>query len=105
MTEIAARYVQLAAYVTHQEIERRQRFGHPVPQSLRDLDAALHKALLSNPGQQVCQTVTGTTQWETAKERARRLGVDSRTVRRHAHRYGGRKVGQQWAFPLHEEQL
>lgn len=101
MTDIPARYVRLAAFVTHQEIHRRQLFGHPIPQSLRDLDRVLHAAILAEPGQHARQSPGEPTQSaETVTQRAHRLGISPRSLRRHAHSYGGRKVGTQWTFPL-----
>ncbi|UUO03857.1 helix-turn-helix domain-containing protein [Mycolicibacterium novocastrense] len=103
MTDVPAHHVRAAAHVVREEIVRRQRFGIPIPNGLRDLDAALFFALLSEAGQQTCQTPSDTEQsWETATQRAQRLGVHPRTIRRHAHRHGGRKIGQQWTFPTQQ---
>lgn len=84
-------------YVIDAEIERRTRYGHPIPGMLREIRTQLTRAL-SAPGHQTCQTPTRAERFETARQRADRLGVTPRTVRRRAQASGARRVGHQWIF-------
>lgn len=94
MTDIPARYVRLAAYVVGEELARRQRYGHPIPQALHQLLAALNSAL-SVCGQPAPPDVS---RLKTTKQLATEWGCTARTVRRKAAAAGGRKIHNRWIF-------
>lgn len=98
MTELSPRHLRIAAYVVGEDLARRSRFGHPVPAALRDLEAALRRAILSESGHETCTSDDAESCLETAEQLAERIGVTARTIRRNATRYGGTKVGDQWVF-------
>lgn len=89
--------VEACLYLVGDDIERRTRYGHPVPTMLRDLHRRLALAL-SGHGRETAETDSTPTQFETTAEKADRLGVTPRTIRRRAQASGARRVGHQWIF-------
>ncbi|WP_155771488.1 hypothetical protein [Mycobacterium asiaticum] len=78
-----------------EEIRRRQRFGHPVPSTLRDLLDALNCELSAegNPAPPDAPA------WKTTKELAAEWGCTPRTVRNKAAAAGGKLVAGRYIFP------
>jgi hypothetical protein len=94
VTDLADKHVRLASYIVGEEIVRRRRFGHPIPQALRELDAALSRALCA-AAQPETPVVKGL---KTTTELAREWRCSAMTVRRRAAAAGARKLGNQWIF-------
>jgi hypothetical protein len=95
MTGLTPQHISRAAHLAGEEIRRRQRFGHPVPSSLRDLLDALNSELSAggNP------TPPNAPAWKTTKQLAAEQGCTPRTVRNKAAAAGGQLVGGRWIFP------
>ncbi len=94
MTNVAPQHVLQAAYWIGELIRHRQQFGHPIPQSLRDLHDALNCALLADehPATPVLERLKSTA------ELAGQWNCHPTTVRRKAENAGGRKIGNRWVF-------
>ena len=88
-------------YLLSGDIERRARHGHPIPTRLRQLRHRLAR-VLSDSGHDQCQTISATAQFETTTERAKRLNVTTRTIRRRAQRDGASRYGNTWIFTTTE---
>jgi hypothetical protein len=95
MTGLAQHHISRAAHLAEEEIRRRQRFGHPVPSSLRDLLGALNRELSAagNP------TPPNTPAWKTTTDLAAEWGCTTRTVRNKAKAAGGQLIAGRWIFP------
>lgn len=91
------RHIAQAAYVVGEEIARRRRTGVPIPRHLSELHRAL-LAEVSATGQRTCETPTAQTQLETTPQRAQRLGVSERTIRRRAAARGEPRIGNRYIF-------
>jgi hypothetical protein len=86
------------AYVVADSLRQRRRWGAPIPLWMVDLDRAL-RVELSAAGQDFGTEKEDQQRWISAEELAAQMGVTPRTVRRHAARYAGLKVGGAWIFP------
>lgn len=94
---LSERHIRQAAYWIGEEIERRRRFGHPIPPSLGDLFAVLN-CEVSARGRESGVTAPDPSRWKTTKQLAAELGCNARTVRRRAAEAGGRKIHDRWVF-------
>ena len=91
-----------AAFIVKWVLAQRRRFQLPVrPETLDCFDALLRE--VSANGQQACQTTTAAEGLETTAERAERLGLTERTVRRQAKKAGHPKTGRQYLFRPEDE--
>ena len=88
------KHIRLAAYFIGEEIQRRQRFGYPIPQSLRELPDALNRALFADEQ----PSVPVLPRLKTTKELAAEWKCSPMTVRRKAEAAGGRKIDGRWIF-------
>lgn len=95
MSGIARQHISQAAYWIGEEIRRRQRYGTPVPNGLRELHAALNREL-SAGGK---PAHTDSPAWKTTKQLATEWGCTSRTVRNRAQAAGGQLIAGRWIFP------
>lgn len=95
MSGLAPQYVRAAAYVVGEEIRRRQQFGHPVPLSLRELEAALNCAMSAREHRERRDLST----LRTTKQLAAEWRCTTRTVRRKAEAAGGQLIAGRWIFP------
>ena len=102
---LTSRQLRLALYCSHQELTAR-RAGKPP--GVQPWNAELVRTLelelaVSTSGQETGGETADLNhdRFLTAREAAERLGVDSRTVRRHRLRADleGRFIGKQWMFP------
>ena len=100
---LTGRHIRVLAWLAAEEIARRQRFGIPVPQALRDVHTALTREL-SQPRHDVCETPTDPARLVTAAELARQHGVSKRTVQRRARKQGVRPVAGRYLFQREESQ-
>ncbi|MFT9573736.1 hypothetical protein [Mycobacteroides abscessus] len=99
--QVSVRDLRTAAWVLGEELARRRRHGVPIPIALRQAWEALQRSMSDNghiPGH--AETVGA--DLETVQQRAERLGVSARTVRRQALKSGQRKVGGRWIFDERE---
>jgi hypothetical protein len=94
---LADKHIRACAYVVGQELARRRRSGIPVPATLTELHAALNREL-SGTGHETCENTAAPEQFETAAQRAERLGVTERTVRRRAARNGHQPIAGRYLF-------
>lgn len=97
---LTPRQLAQAAYVVGEELARRKRTGIPIHPHLVEL----HHVLLtevSATGHLACETPTTETRLETAQQRAQRLGVSERTIRRRAAARGEPRIGNRYLFERH----
>lgn len=97
MAEVSDELLQLAAYVVGQELDRRRRFGHPIPPVLRNLETALGQAMSAN-GPPPRPTTLDSSRLKTTADLAAEWQCTTRTVRRRAAASGAEKVGGRWLF-------
>ena len=96
---LSARHLAEAAYLTGEELARRRRTGIPVPRHLVELYDVL-LAEVSACGQQACQSPTAepALTLETSRQRANRVGISERTIRRRAAARGQTRIGNRYVF-------
>jgi hypothetical protein len=99
MTGLTPQHINRAARLAGEEIRRRQRFGHPVPSSLRDLLDALNRELSAGGNPKPPDAPA----WKTTKELAAEWGCVPRTVRNKAEAAGGKLIGGRWLIPNPED--
>ncbi len=89
--------IEQGAYIIGQELARRRRNGTPIPADLVRLHSAYLQAV-ADPGRDTDEPVTVATELESTRERAARLGVSERTVRRRAAARGITKTSAGYIF-------
>lgn len=94
---VSVRDLRTAAWVLGEELARRRRHGVPIPPALHRTCEALRRSV-SDSGQVSGHSETVGADLETVQQRAERLGVSARTIRRRALKSGQRKVGGRWIF-------
>lgn len=99
--QVSVRDLRTAAWVLGEELARRRRQGVPIPPALRQTWEALQRSM-SDSGQVSGHSETEGPELETVQQRAERLGVSARTIRRRALKSGQRKVGGRWIFDERE---
>lgn len=92
---LSREHIGRAARLAHEEILRRQRFGVPVPSSLRDLRDVLNRELSAWGKPEPVDLA----RWKTTKQLASEWKCTPRTVRNRAATAGGQLVGGRWIFP------
>lgn len=98
---VSVRDLRTATWVLGEELARRRRHGVPIPPALRQTWEALQRSV-SDSGQVSGHSETEVAELETVQQRAERLGVSARTIRRQALKSGQRKVGGRWIFDERE---
>ena len=89
--------VRHAAWILDYFVAHRRRLHLPIrPETIDCFNALLRE--VSAVGHLASQTSTGAEELETTAERAARLGVSERTVRRRAAKAGHPKAGGQYLF-------
>lgn len=99
---VSVRDLRTAAWIVGEELARRRRQGAPIPPALHRTWKAL-RCSVSDSGQVSGHPETAGAELETVQQRAERLGVSPRTIRRHALKSGQRKVGGRWIFDERQE--
>lgn len=97
MPEVSEAHLRLVVYVVSEELDRRRRFGHPVPLALRDLETALTQAMSAN-GHLARRIGSHPSRLKTTAELATEWQCSTRTARRRAAAAGAEKVGGRWIF-------
>lgn len=96
---VLTHHLRVAAYVVGQEIERRRRYGHPIPAAMREALDAINSAL-SVDGRAAVPVLS---RLKTTEQLAAEWGCRPRTVRRKAAAAGAKKIGRQWLFEDQED--
>lgn len=91
---VLTHHLRVAAYVVGQEIERRRRYGHPIPAAMREALDAINSALFA--GEHADEPVMP--RFKTTKELAAEWNCTPMTVRRKAAAAGAQKIGGRWLF-------
>ena len=100
---LSDRHLRVALWVVGAEIERRRRFGIPIPESIKSTFAALNVEL-SRTRHDACETTYDAAGLlMTAAEVAQRLGVTRRTIQRRAATEGVPKVGGRYVFSREDD--
>ena len=94
---ISDRTLKAVAYLANAELERHRRDNQPIPLWLRETHHALSCELAAR-GHESTSAPPEPATLETVAERARRLGISRRTVRRYAKAAGAQRVNGTWIF-------